>query len=112
MKTCLVFIALSISQFAVANNLLDNRSYCRTVMSAGHFGQPKGERLHCLVFARGMVTDDANTFFGNPPETWPYQVHGDSVTFDSSEYTLSYNGTVLITAKGATVPGVEFRLQL
>jgi hypothetical protein len=74
-----VSLFLSANVFASAAGKLDGNTYCRTVQSGGFFGQPKGERSHCVAFKGGFMTDNANTFFGNPPETLPYKVRGTAV---------------------------------
>ena len=49
--------------------------FCRTVNTGGMFGQPKGESQHCVLLrADGRMTDNANTFFGNPPKTEAYTI--------------------------------------
>lgn len=104
--------ALLISASAFAQTgALDGKAYCRTVVSEGHFGQPKGERLHCIKFYKGYASDDSNTFFGNPPEFNAYQVSGEKVTFSKYEYSLSADGTTLISVKGSTVAGTVLTLK-
>lgn len=91
---------------------LDGNTYCRTYMSDGLFGQPPGERQHCLEFAGGMMTDSANTAFGRPPEFFDYSVTGDTVMTGKGEYELSKDQKTLTSKKGAsTVPGTVFNLQ-
>lgn len=89
---------------------LDNKSFCRTFISDGFFGQPSGERQHCLSFSKGHVVDTANTAFGRPPESFQYTVNDNRVLFESAEYTLSEDQTVLTTVTGSTVPGTQFQL--
>lgn len=55
-------------------DLLEGSVYCRKVVSEGYFGQPRGEREHCLKFLQnGLVEDNADTFFGNPPRSYPFK---------------------------------------
>lgn len=112
MKTILALGALLISVSAFANSgVLDGKSYCRTVVSDGSFGQPAGERQHCINFTNGVASDDANTFFGNPPEYSAYEVNGQKVIFADSEYNLSADGNTLTTVKGSTVEGTVLSLK-
>lgn len=80
--------------------VLDGRTYCRTVYSDGSFGQPKGKRKHCLIFRKGVVTNTRNTFFGNPPQSYPYQVKGLTVSFDDNYYLLDTKGNSLTNEEG------------
>lgn len=112
MKKLILTMAMLLSTSAYAySGALDGKSYCRTVTSDGMFGQPAGERQHCVVFADGIATDNANTFFGNPPESAAYQVIGNEVVFGSSEYTISDDGLSLVTVKGSAVEGTVLTLQ-
>jgi hypothetical protein len=58
---------------------LDGSRYCRTIQRNGMFGQPSGPAKHCVSFKDGKMTDNANTFFGNPPETKAYRLKGNDV---------------------------------
>jgi hypothetical protein len=107
----LTAVTFTNAAMATVPGRLDTRSYCRKIVSDGSFGQPKGERKHCLRFENFRVTDDANTFFGNPPETFHYSVDGSRVTFGTSEYELSVDQQTLTTIEGSTIAGTEFRLQ-
>lgn len=51
---------------------LDGKEFCRTVQTGGMFGQPVGEREHCVSFNNNVMNDNADTFFGNPPESINY----------------------------------------
>lgn len=108
--TAITVLSLSYSAFAAPSSL-DGRSYCRTVKTNGTFGQPKGERKHCLSFKAGQVRDGANTFFGKPPESSPYKISGNQVTANSSKYVLSEDGKQLRTVRGSTVAGTIFTLK-
>ena len=112
MKTLIISAMLLASQMVfAAQGPLDGRTYCRTIISDGGFGQPKGQIKHCLSFSKGIVRDTANTFFGNPPESAKYTVRGNKVTFGTSVYNLSTDQTALATVSGSTVPGTVFTLQ-
>lgn len=104
-----VFFTSSLS-FA-ADGLLDGKTYCRTVTTDGFIGQPRGKQEHCIGFIHGLATDNANTFFGNPPEYSPYMVSQGTITFGSSKYTLSDDGTELVNISGSTIPGTVFKLK-
>jgi hypothetical protein len=94
----------------LSSAVLDGKAFCRSVVSNGAFGQPKGARKHCLSFANGVATDNSNTFFGNPPETVPYRIIGSSVSIGDSRYVLSDDGKTL-TFESATAPNVVFSLE-
>ncbi len=88
-----IFIALGFSAaFADdVSGLLDGNTYCRTVQTDGSFGQPVGERQHCVSFANGLMRDGANTFFGNPPSSDKYRVSVQTLNSKGKwvdEYTL------------------------
>lgn len=93
-------------------NLAD-KSFCRSVQTDGSFGQPVGVRQHCLTFINGVqVTDNANTFFGNPPQTGTYLLQGltlvtEFVTRSGVEekniYSLSSDGKKLTSVDGKRV---------
>src|SRR5665647_1728208 len=78
MKGLLVMISvLSLIQFAFAfGGDLDGKTFCRSVKSGGMMGQPAGVRSHCVAFEDGKASDNANTFFGNPPSHYAYSVKG------------------------------------
>lgn len=103
-------LAVSVTAFSSSGNL-DGRSYCRTVVSDGSFGQPKGVRQHCLNFSNGSAVDNANTLFGNPPEYFAYRVTSFHVIFGNSEYLISNDGTLLKTVRGSSRSGTVFSLQ-
>ena len=111
MKKAILAAVMLLSASAFADSVLDGKSYCRTVETGGVFGQPAGKRQHCVSFANGVATDNANTFFGNPPERAAYQVNGNDVVFGSSEYTISADGLSLATVKGSAVEGTVLTLQ-
>jgi hypothetical protein len=48
--------------------ILEGKSFCRVIKSDGLFGQPKMEFHHTVSFTNDRMNDDANTFFGNPPQ--------------------------------------------
>jgi hypothetical protein len=90
---------------------LDGKTFCRVVISDGGFGQPRGERTHCIAFSKGLATDGANTFFGNPPEYFAYNVTGDTVKFGNASYIISADQTQLTAILGSTLPGTVFTLR-
>lgn len=81
------------------------------IVSDGMFGQPKGERQHCVNFRAGVASDDANTFFGNPPEHSPYTVNGRIVSFGTSKYVIAKDGSDLVTVLGSAVEGTVLDLK-
>ena len=100
MKNVLLTILFQVIGFqsaqAITAQELKGSEYCRTVYSEGYFGQPVGEREHCVTFYENDLMDDANTFFGRPPETFQYQVQGDVILILKDhqwvpEYTLVGN---------------------
>ncbi len=90
---------------------LDGNSYCRTVISDGMFGQPKGERQHCVSFKEGVATDSANTFFGNPPERAPYTVKGRIVSFGKSKFVIAKDESDLVAISGSVAEGTVLDLK-
>lgn len=111
-KMILMAGALLISASAIAGNgILDGKSYCRTIVSDGMFGQSKSERLNCVSFEAGVASDDANTFFGNPPEHSAYKVNGRIVSFGTSKYVISKDLSDLVTVSGSATEGTVFILQ-
>lgn len=103
-------LLISASAFA-GNGILDGKSYCRTIVSDGSFGQPAGERQHCVSFDSGVAMDNANTSFGNPPEYSAYSVKGRIVSFGTSKYVLSKDLSDLVTISGSAVEGTVLTLQ-
>lgn len=104
-------LSASVSAFAGVGPL-DGSKYCRQVRTDGTFGQPAGIRRHCLSFESGRVTDNANTFFGNPPEETPYTLKGNTVSFDGGKYQLSKDlQTLKVTKEGSAVKGTVFTLE-
>lgn len=102
----LIFLMASSSVFA--SNKIDGKAFCRTVVSDGMFGQPQGERQHCIRFANGIAIDEADTFFGNPPEHAPYTLKGRILIFGSSKYVVSKDLSDLVTINGSTIEGTVF----
>lgn len=90
---------------------LDGKSYCRTIVSNGDFGQPKGSRKHCLSFSNGYAKDTANTFFGNPPEMMPYELNERILTFGKSKFVVARNLEDLVAISGSTSEGTVFDLE-
>lgn len=112
MKMVFAVAALLTSNLAFAGTgVLDGKSYCRAVTSDGLFGQPKGTFNHCIRFSDGVATDNADSFFGNPPKSADYNVVGNAVVFGESTYTVSNDGTSLTTVKGSATSGIVLTLQ-
>lgn len=103
-------LLVSVSAYA-GNSVLDGKSYCRTIVSDGLFGQPAGERQHCVDFQAGVASDDSNTFFGNPPEYAAYKVNGRIVSFGTSKYVIAKDGSDLVTVVGSSVEGTVLDLK-
>jgi len=77
MKTIIVNFMILVSTVAYGiDGTLDGKTFCRKVISDGMFGQPSGISLHCLSFKGGRVTDNSNTCFSRPPESFTYDVDG------------------------------------
>ena len=72
-------LLLSTIAFAAAPNAVEGNTYCRTVERDGMFGQPKGKASHCVAFKNGFMNDNANTFFGNPPEVVAYKLVNNQI---------------------------------
>ena len=86
---------------------LANKKYCRMVSSGGIFGQPAGEREHCIKFVDGeKVSDNGSTFFGNPAEQGTYLVNGQAITLTLNGVTgSSHNETYTLSADGKSITG-------
>jgi hypothetical protein len=108
-KNVLLMISTLLSAApAFAGKSLDGRTYCRTVVADGMFGQPAGEVKHCLSFSGGFLTDD-DTFGGNPPTTARYSVVGNKVVCGSDAYELSADQATLTRSTG--IAKVDFFLE-
>jgi hypothetical protein len=64
---------------------LNGKKYCRTVTGNGVMGQPMGDMQHCVSFTENKMTDNGNTFFGNPPETIDYRMVGYNIEVKRQE---------------------------
>lgn len=70
---------------------LEGHKYCRIVEAL-----PKNPALdfkHCVGFFEGRLHDNADSFFGNPPSSWPYIVNGAQILIvrsDSTEAVPAY----------------------
>lgn len=87
----LITLSVSAAYATSEEGLLDGNTYCRTIQTDGSFGQPVGERQHCVSFANGKMRDGASTFFGNPPSSAKYRVSVQTQDNDGQwvdEYTL------------------------
>ncbi|HEY8269591.1 MAG TPA: hypothetical protein VIG33_01780 [Pseudobdellovibrionaceae bacterium] len=78
MKSLFFILIAALSAFANAGEL-DGMTFCRKVETGGMFGQPKGTREHCVSFKEDVMTDNANTFFGNPPECFSYTIENSKI---------------------------------
>jgi hypothetical protein len=72
MKMSLLFAGLIVISSSVFAGELDGKTFCRTVVRDGMFGQPKREAQHCVSFKENTMKDNADTFFGNPPSSLKY----------------------------------------
>ena len=100
------------SSDVLASSTLTGKEFCRTVETGGGGGEPAGKREHCVKFLAGKkVEDNANTFFGNPPQNGTYSVVGKTITLnfeDKVVYILSKDGEsisskddkIVLTLKG------------
>jgi hypothetical protein len=96
----------SVTKDAPASVDLAGKKYCRMVVSDGLFGQPAGQREHCIKFIDGQnVSDNSSTFFGNPPEQGTYAVSGKVVTLTLNSVTGSYNETYTLSADAKSITG-------
>lgn len=99
-----VLTLASVSAFAISGSL-DGSRYCRSVQTGGMFGQPVGKRNHCVSFKGGRATDNANTFFGNPPETFTYEVFGSKIVNVDTNKPSGYKvkGSLLVISETGAV---------
>jgi hypothetical protein len=107
-KLSLVVLTISLLALpSLACLQLDGTTFCRKVESDGMFGQHRSVRQHCVSFSLGKMTDNANTFFGNPPETLPYHIENENEVVvyrdgnPSVEY--KYENASLINSQGAVL---------
>lgn len=56
-------------------------TYCRSVERDGMFGQPKGTFEHCVTLSDKYLTDNGDSFFGNPPSTNEYQIRNSNLIY-------------------------------
>ncbi len=95
------------SSEVLASNKLSGNEFCRIIDTGGMFGQPRGKGEHCVKFLdANKVKDNANTFFGNPPETGTYSVAGKTITlsFENEKiYVLSSDGESIRDLEGKQV---------
>jgi hypothetical protein len=106
-KIVTVLSLLLISSTVLAGDL-DGKTFCRSVQSDGMFGQPKGTREHCVSFKNNIMVDNANTFFGNAPDSENYAlvdrkilvIKGGSLL---SPYSIDENSTQLFNESGAVL---------
>lgn len=104
MSTLAACGAKSVTDSSVSSVSADlaGQKFCRMVSTGGLFGQPVGQRKHCINFIDSVnVIDNATTFFGNPPQSGTYSVAGRVVSISmngsSSDevYILSNNNKTL-----------------
>ena len=104
-----ILTLVSLSAFAI-DGQLDGQKYCRSVSTGGMFGQPEGVRNHCVSFKQGQATDNANTFFGNPPETFTYDLVNSKIfnvdLNKLTQYEVS-GGALLVRETGAILKKVK-----
>lgn len=87
---------------------LDGKTYCRTVYTDGSFSQPPGEREHCVSFDEDQMSDDMETFFGNPPTHLNYVLVGGKILVVeegnlTSNYRVEKNLKTLIYGSDVTM---------
>ena len=104
------FLIFSFSAFSISGSL-DGATYCRVIRAGGSLGQPRGgTRNHCLSFQGGVATNNARTFFGNPPESFTYDVvNSEIVNVDTNKATgyVVKGNNIVIKETGAVLKKVE-----
>ena len=85
---------------------LDGKEYCRSGKSEAYPGGPIVEKNHCVSFVSGKMTDNANSFFGNPPESLNYRLRQNKIEVKRdgkwfTEYLLT--GTTIESEDGLVV---------
>jgi hypothetical protein len=88
MKSLFMAILTLGALYATASEIdidLDGKEFCRVVETGGLFGQPKGLREHCVSFYEGKMSDNANTFFGNPPTRVDYSIVAKTKVFTNED---------------------------
>ena len=92
MKNLVILSVLGFGALSAQAGELDGNHFCRKVKSDGSFGQPRGEREHCVSFEEDTMVDNANTFFGNPPKSISYVLVGEKVlVVDDGDLSSPYN---------------------
>lgn len=107
MKYILAFLVLMFGNLSFAGEL-DGKNFCREVKTDGSFGQPRGVRNHCVSFNENVMTDNANTFFGNLPESVRYVLVANKVLLVRdgklySDYVVDEELKTLKNGVGATL---------
>lgn len=89
-----------IDDSTIADETLDNSTYCYEYISSGTFGQPRGKRKRCLIFSDGAVVDTINRQSGNARlATRPYRVNNGVVSFNGTQYKLSKDRSTLTSTE-------------
>ncbi len=99
------------SQYEPASdNILAGKIFSRKVTTSGSFGQPSSVREHVIKFSPDgvHVTDNANTFFGNPPSTGTYRLKSNVIRITAeqgfvSTYFLTKDGKTIHNGEGQTL---------
>lgn len=104
LKNFLIILTLVTSTQVLAASKLDGKTFCRTVQTGGMFGQPS-ELQHCVQFADGKITDNADTFFGHPLESLAYELIDDTnvviVRGETSKVEYKYKDDTIVNEVGA-----------
>ncbi len=113
-KTLTLIVAcflFTLSAYAYEKPNLAGRTYSRTFTSTPLGAPGPVSFTHSMQFkANGIVVDDANTFFGNPPQSCSYVItkanrvivacpgHEDVTTWTlSADQTLLEDGNIVLT---------------
>lgn len=106
MKKLVIMTTLSLFSTFAFSGELDGLTFCRQVKSGGMFGQPSGIRNHCVSFGKDLAKDNANTFFGNPPEIFSYRVEGGIIINSDKNTDSGYEvqgNDIIIRETGAVL---------
>jgi hypothetical protein len=108
MKKLIMLSVFGLGALSAQAGELDGTHFCRKVKSDGSFGQPRGEREHCVSFEEDSMVDNASTFFGNPPKSISYVLVGDKILIVddgelSSPYKYSSKDKTLTNSAGAVL---------
>jgi hypothetical protein len=101
-----IAIFFSINSFGQTTVDLDDQSFCRTIISDGLFGQPRGERKVCITFEHGKIFDGSDSLGGMPSQAVSYIRNNNNILVErdgSWEVEYKIDGDTITSALGAVL---------